>query len=969
MGRKVTLATCALNQWAMDFEGNMNRILRSFELAKEKGATYRLGPELEICGYGCSDHFYESDTFLHSMQVLACLIQSPQCQDILCDVGMPVMHKNVAYNCRVFFYNKKILLIRPKKHLCDDGNYRETRWFSGWTKIGKTEEYFLPRIIQEVTNQKIVPFGDAVISTVDTCLGSEMCEELWSPQSPHIDMGLDGVEIFTNSSGSHHSLRKLNQRIDLIRSATSKGGGIYLYANHKGCDGERVYYDGCAMASINGQIVAQGSQFSVQDVEVVMATFDLEDVRGYRNMCRSRTLQAADRESPKFTRVHVDFALSKDDFSTSHLHPIEWKYHTAAEEIELGPACWLWDYLRRSGAGGFFLPLSGGIDSSSTACIVYSMCTLVCEAATKGDEQVISDARKLVSDPTYTPEDPKEFCSRIFTTCYMGSENSSEQTKSSAQDLAKQIGSYHLSIKIDVATTALMSIFTTVMGMFPKFKVHGGSPRENLALQNLQARVRMVLAYLFAQLSLWARGLSGGLLVLGSANVDESLRGYMTKYDCSSADINPIGGISKTDLRMFIRHCVTKFGLTSLTDIYNAPPTAELEPLANGVIAQTDEDDMGMTYDELSVFGKLRKQGTCGPYSMYCKLVHLWSDKCTPAQVAQKVKHFFRSYSINRHKMTTLTPSYHAETYSPDDNRFDHRQFLYNVKWQWQFKCIDQQVERLEQLANKQQATKDDNTQGSSSKDPASAERKSKSPDPVAMATTDSRHGVTVSHDKPSDLVDSVIGTSVGDDKIRSTNIPDILNASSETKDLINEANYFQGRPALKAGDFFKGANGIKPQRQPINNNKPQSMQHSPVLQVLNPHSKVHAPALQRSNPHTPTSMPSNPALLKKIPNVPASKIKKTYQSGEKPEGPVEIIEQPPKHIKKSYEVANQMPTSTKSPQKTNYGANLGGNFTDKQVPITNMRAGTKRVGNPASYLVGQPVTLGQQNKHVIHRV
>ena len=28
--------------------------------------------------------------------------------------------------------------------------------------------------------------------------------------------------------------------------------------------------------------------------------------------------------------------------------------------------------------------------------------------------------------------------------------------------------------------------------------------------------------------------------VLGSANVDEALRGYMTKYDCSSADINPI---------------------------------------------------------------------------------------------------------------------------------------------------------------------------------------------------------------------------------------------------------------------------------------------------------------------------------------------------------------------------------------------------------------------------------------------
>lgn len=39
----------------------------------------------------------------------------------------------------------------------------------------------------------------------------------------------------------------------------------------------------------------------------------------------------------------------------------------------------------------------------------------------------------------------------------------------------------------------------------------------------------------------WVRGKQGFLLVLGSANVDEALRGYLTKYDCSAADINPIG--------------------------------------------------------------------------------------------------------------------------------------------------------------------------------------------------------------------------------------------------------------------------------------------------------------------------------------------------------------------------------------------------------------------------------------------
>ena len=53
------------------------------------------------------------------------------------------------------------------------------------------------------------------------------------------------------------------------------------------------------------------------------------------------------------------------------------RYHLPEEEIALGPACWLWDYLRRSGAIGFLLPLSGGADSSSVAAIVGCMCQLV----------------------------------------------------------------------------------------------------------------------------------------------------------------------------------------------------------------------------------------------------------------------------------------------------------------------------------------------------------------------------------------------------------------------------------------------------------------------------------------------------------------------------------------------------------------------------------------------------------------
>ncbi|XP_014651299.1 PREDICTED: glutamine-dependent NAD(+) synthetase isoform X2 [Ceratotherium simum simum] len=747
MGRKVTVATCALNQWALDFEGNLQRILKSIEIAKHKGARYRLGPELEICGYGCWDHYYESDTLLHSLQVLAALLESPVTQDIICDVGMPVMHRNVRYNCRVIFLNRRILLIRPKMALANEGNYRELRWFTPWSRTRQTEEYFLPRMIQDLTKQETVPFGDAVLATWDTCIGSEICEELWTPHSPHVDMGLDGVEIFTNASGSHHVLRKAHARVDLVTMATTKNGGIYLLANQKGCDGDRLYYDGCAMIAMNGSVFAQGSQFSLDDVEVLTATLDLEDVRSYRAEISSRNL-AASRVSP-YPRVKVDFALScHEDVLLPLSDPVEWKYHSPAEEISLGPACWLWDFLRRSRQAGFFLPLSGGVDSAATACLVYSMCRQVCEAVKNGNQEVLADVRAIVNQTSYTPQDPRELCGRVLTTCYMASENSSRETCDRAKELAQQVGSHHIGLNIDPAVKAVMGIFSLVTGKRPLFAVQGGSSRENLALQNVQARIRMVVAYLFAQLSLWSRGTQGGLLVLGSANVDESLLGYLTKYDCSSADINPIGGISKSDLRTFVQFCVERFQLSALQSILAAPATAELEPLANGQVSQTDEsvlgketsalllalcgrlpspgspvpvpkrscklsssadslslhevsvfpaqEDMGMTYAELSVYGRLRKMAKTGPYSMFCRLLNMWGDTWTPRQVADKVKRFFSKYSLNRHKMTTLTPAYHAENYSPDDNRFDLRPFLYNTGWPWQFRCIDNQVLQLE---------------------------------------------------------------------------------------------------------------------------------------------------------------------------------------------------------------------------------------------------------------------------------
>ena len=91
------------------------------------------------------------------------------------------------------------------------------------------------------------------------------------------------------------------------------------------------------------------------------------------------------------------------------------------------------------------------------------MCRLVSAAAGRGgthflsninkdliilplETQVIIDARRIAGEPedsNYLPLDPKEFASRIFHTCYMGTENSSAETRRRAKQLSAAIGRYY----------------------------------------------------------------------------------------------------------------------------------------------------------------------------------------------------------------------------------------------------------------------------------------------------------------------------------------------------------------------------------------------------------------------------------------------------------------------------------------------------------------------------------------------
>jgi NAD+ synthase (glutamine-hydrolysing) len=89
----------------------------------------------------------------------------------------------------------------------------------------------------------------------------------------------------------------------------------------------------------------------------------------------------------------------------------------------------MWDYLRRSGARGFFLPLSGGADSGAVAAMVANMSKMVFDSIKEDrNEETLADIRKIVKDESFMPSRYQDIVNRIFVTSYLSTKNSSKET-------------------------------------------------------------------------------------------------------------------------------------------------------------------------------------------------------------------------------------------------------------------------------------------------------------------------------------------------------------------------------------------------------------------------------------------------------------------------------------------------------------------------------------------------------------
>lgn len=107
------------------------------------------------------------------------------------------------------------------------------------------------------------------------------------------------------------------------------------------------------------------------------------------------------------------------------------------------------------------------------------------------------------------------------------------------------------------------------------------SPAESyrLAMGNYHARQRMALLYYYGEMH--------GALVLGTTNAAEELIGYYTKWGDGAVDIEPLAGLLKSEVyQLGVALDVPKC-------IVDAVPSANLWP------GQTDEGELGFTYDDI----------------------------------------------------------------------------------------------------------------------------------------------------------------------------------------------------------------------------------------------------------------------------------------------------------------------------------------------------------------------------------
>lgn len=636
--REVVLGAASINTTALDWRGNLDRVFAAIEEANTAGVQMLLLPELCLSGYGCEDWFASPETWENALRSLS-MVASLSPRHMVVMVGLPLYHRNAVFNVVAVITEGRVVGFVPKQNLAGDGIHYEPRWFEAWP-AGVTAKAECPGYFFDG-----VPLGDLVFDLNNIKFAFEVCEDAWVADRPGARHSKQGVDIIFNPSASHFAFGKQETRRRWVEEGSRAFGCAYVYANLVGNEAGRAVYDGGSMIAENGTVIAEGSRFSFKEGEVIYARVDLSTNRSRQsrvfsfhsdpssndNVIRKtwEPWHEHNRKIPEFVegRIFVAPKLSKEEEFTA--------------AVSLG----LYDYARKSGQHGWVISLSGGADSA--ACAV--LCKEALDRATDAlGLEAVAKALRLWDDEW--PHLGKSIHEAAITTAYQPTENSGEVTRAAAEDVAKAVGAKHLVLDLTEAHNAYLSMISGALGRALTWE------RDDLALQNIQARIRSPSIWMIANIK--------GCLLLSTSNRSEAAVGYATMDGDTSGGLSPIAGIDKAFLRHWLAWMNEPERLNgALQSVIEQQPTAELRPQD---AKQTDEDDL-MPYPILDAIEGAAIRDKKGPRATFLTMCRAFPDVEQETMRAYVVK-FFRLWVRNQWKRERYAPSFHL-----DDKNLDPR--------------------------------------------------------------------------------------------------------------------------------------------------------------------------------------------------------------------------------------------------------------------------------------------------------
>lgn len=627
----------ALNQTPMDWDGNRERILAAIREAQSQNVSVLCLPELCISGYGCEDMFYAANVLEESLESLFTIL--PHTTGIAVCVGLPLMFRNRTFNAAALLVNGQIAGFVAKQYLAGNGIHYEPRWFTPWPE---GERVFMTLTHPDGKKQDY-PLGDVYFQVGKVKIGFEICEDAWVSSRPGRKLADFGVDLILNPSASHFAFDKFHLRQRFVLEGSRAFGTGYIYANLLGNESGRAIYDGGTLIASSGELVAEGPRLSFHDYLLTTATIDIGNARMMQAQASTFFNVPEEKDSH---RLEVDFEFPADVLPQKReFDPSYWEKTQTLQEEEFAraEALAIYDYLRKSFSQGFVISLSGGADSAAVTCLCYLMIKL-------GIENIGLEAfkAKLTHIPSIkTLSDPQEIAHVLITTAYQGTENSSETTRNAAAQLAHTLNTTHYELDIDPTFKSYVKMIEGGLGRKLTWE------QDDIALQNIQARVRAPSIWMFANIH--------NALLLSTSNRSEAAVGYATMDGDTSGGLSPIAGIDKHFLRQWLRWLETKgpggkYPIPALRYINEQQPTAELRPQS---AKQTDEEDL-MPYDVLDYIEEAAIRDKKPPKDCLVLLRDRYPD--TPeAQLREWIHRFFRLWSRNQWKRERYAPSFHLD--------------------------------------------------------------------------------------------------------------------------------------------------------------------------------------------------------------------------------------------------------------------------------------------------------------------